>query len=176
MAGEEDGLFSRMPSDFDRLYGNLPQTYIASHALVAMLSARLEWLTGAIVNNAASVLGWPPKEKAWPYKFSARFRWLRSALLLPAATESIRSAGGAFLDVAERLNDARNDILHSAILGHAKDGRLYVARVTTDRKGNQLRLEEGVAWTTQVVEAVAMDLVQCEKLGLDFAQTLLAKP
>jgi hypothetical protein len=134
----------------------------------------LEWLTGALVNNAASALGWPESESAWPYKFSARLRWLRSALAREGVTEQLRELGSTFLNTAERVNAARNDILHSAILGHASDGRLYVARVTTDRKGDQLRLEEGVAWTTHVVEAVAMDLVQCEKQGLDFGQALVA--
>lgn len=173
MSNVEDGLFSRMSSEFNRSYGALPQTYIASHALVAMLSARLEWLTGVLVNNAHAQLGWPKDQKVWPYKMSARFRWLRSAIRQPGVLSKVSTAGETFLEAAERLNDARNDILHSAILGHAPDGRLYVARVTTDRKGDQLKLEEGSAWTIEIVERVALDLVQCEKLGLDFGRALL---
>lgn len=174
MSDSDQGLFARMPPEFDRRYGTLPESYLASHALVAMLSARLEWLTGVLVNNAASQLGWPIDQKFWPYKMSARFRWLRSAIAQVTASEVVRENGLAFLEAAERLNDARNDILHSAILGHSCDGRLYVARVTTDRKGDQLRLQEGQVWTVEIVERVALDLVECEKLGLNFGKALLA--
>ena len=148
-----------MPEEYDRRYAPLPEEYIASHAIVAMLSARLEWLTGTLINTVHAVLGWPISQKKWPYKFSERLRWLKEARKSESASEDVHKQGSLFLGAADRLNKARNDILHSAILGRAPDGRLYVARVTTDRKGDQLRLEEGQAGTIEVVKNVALDLV-----------------
>lgn len=170
--GNADGVLSRIPPEFSVDVGKLPADYVIHHGWLAMASARLEWVLGLLVSRLDEAVGGSSGEEVWPFKFEERLRWIERVFKRHEKLASLRELATEFISEATRLNAARNDIIHSAILGFDEAGRLYVARVKTDRTKKRLQLQEGSSWTMQDVSAVGVSLTRCERQGLELALAL----
>ncbi|WP_143755135.1 hypothetical protein [Caulobacter sp. B11] len=158
----QDSLLANLPESFSADLTTLRRDYMHHHGAVAICSARLEYFLGVAVNNIAFMDASLLPDRKFPFKFSARLKWLRDAFSGSSRLATLRSQASAIFDELERLNSARNEILHSALLAHGPGDGLYVARVVTDRGGTTLSLEEGEGWNVAAVVAVATELAEIE--------------